>query len=72
MHVREIAVHGMRVCNVESIVQSGHCRDPFPSDYRKVHIVNMEVDHIEVALCARNHLDHANVLRKGISTFPAL
>jgi hypothetical protein len=72
MYVREIAVHGMRVCNVESIVQSGNRRDPLPSDYRKVHIVNVEVDHIEVTLCARNHLDHANVLRKRIGTFAAV
>jgi len=72
MYVREIAVQRMRVSDVETIVQSGDCRDPLPSDYRKVHIVNMEVDHIEVAFCARNHLDHANVLGKGITTFPAL
>jgi hypothetical protein len=32
----------------------------------------MEVDHIEIAFCACDHLDHANVVRKGISTFPTL
>src|SRR5205823_5112296 len=71
IHIAELSMHKHYVRNVETSVQSCYSRDVLSSGHRKVQVIDMVMNDIELMCFPRYHFNHSYVMCERIHDFPA-